>query len=144
MKYSTRAELGKWPDVIVHRANLGPFVKARWCPDQRVLLVNSTMSRIQVRCAVAHELVHMERGDVGQHDDLQARRQEDYADREAARRLIPLLDLADIILNLPEDPVTAAQELGVTAEFLRIRLAHLHPSERRYLRRRLAQRETAA
>jgi hypothetical protein len=55
----------------------------------------------------------------------------------ACRRLIGIRDLGEA-LAWAHDVDEAADELWVDVDTLRARLDHLHPAERAYLRRRLA------
>lgn len=70
------------------------------------------------RCAIAHEIVHHEYGDVGH-----TRSQEDRADRIAARRLLR----PSLLSQLHEaDPARAALELDVTELMMRTYLNNHH------------------
>jgi len=70
------------------------------------------------RCAVAHEIVHHERGDVGA-----VPAQERRADRIAARRLVRPSRVLDELRTTP-DPGAVALRLGVTERIMRAWLAH--------------------
>ncbi|MFC7619105.1 ImmA/IrrE family metallo-endopeptidase [Microlunatus sp. GCM10028923] len=109
---------------------------AWWYPDQDVILMDARAKQVVKRCALAHELAHREHRDVPC-DGRAGRRQELAADRWAARWLIGLEPLAEI-LRWTSCEVEAATELWVTLHLLRVRLAHLDPAERRYLGRRLS------
>lgn len=65
------------------------------------------------------------------------------ADNLAARWLIDMGALADV-LSWTFDNREIAAELDVSVEMVEVRAAHLHPAERHYLRRRMAQREAVA
>ncbi len=108
---------------------------AWWYPDRDLILMDARAKQVVKRCALAHELGHRERGDracAGR----EARRQELAADRWAAQWLIGIEPLAEA-LRWTSCEVEAAGELWVTLHLLRVRLAQLPATERRYLHRRL-------
>jgi hypothetical protein len=113
--------------------------KGRYYARWRVIFLRKGLPLVEQRATLWHELVHAERGD----EHCNPKTERNHVDREAARRAIDLYDLADALLwsnYLGEQ----ADQLKTTEHLLRIRLEHLHPSERGYLRRRLEQREGAA
>lgn len=87
------------------------------------------------RSVLAHELEHVAR-EVAPLDPVLRAREESAVDQAAARRLIPLDRLADA-LAWSHCHDEAADELWVSPELLRVRLAHLHPAELAVLRRHL-------
>lgn len=107
------------------------------CTHFRADLITMSTQQTQAerRCTIAHELVHLERGPVPPH--LEAR-EEEVVEREAARRLIDLHDLGEALAWSPY-PCEVADELWVDEAMLEARLAGLHPSERAWLRRRMAE-----
>lgn len=94
-----------------------------------------------------HELVHLERGPAvrgyGAREELEV-------SKEAARRLLPDIRgvgeaLAWAARGREFDAACldeAADELWVDRGTLRVRLEHLHPAERAYLKRRLEETDT--
>lgn len=89
------------------------------------------------RSALTHELGHIERGPFpGWATD----REERAVDAAAARQLIDIRALGDALV-WSQDPHEVAEELWVDVPTLEARIAHLHPSERHYLRRRLERKE---
>jgi hypothetical protein len=77
------------------------------------------------RCAIAHEIVHFEHGDIGT-DDLQ----EERADRIAAQRLIRPRRLEQLAET---DPAVVALELQVTEKIMRVYMRMLRQGRiRRY------------
>lgn len=86
------------------------------------------------RSALTHELVHIDRG---RFPAWATGREERHVDAAAARYLIDIRDLGEA-LAWSSDPHEVADELWVDVPTLEARLGHLHPSERHYLRRRLA------
>ena len=99
----------------------------------RLLVMDSRLRQAERRSVLAHELVHIERGPSGA---AWVAREEAAVDREAARRLIPIRELGEA-LAWTQDVHELAEELWTTPHMVRVRLGHLHPSERHYLRRRL-------
>jgi len=95
--------------------------------------------QVERRCTLTHELIHIERGDQG----CEARA-EDAVRRETARRLIPIRALGDAVVFWGDDLAALADELWVDEDTMQTRLDTLHPSERGYLKRRVALRDGAA
>lgn len=104
--------------------------------DQAEIVMDGRQTQAQRRSTLAHELVHVERGDQPMGCDILDARQESLVAREAARRLIGIRHLGEA-LAWAHDLAEAADELWVDEPTLRTRLEHLHPAERAYLRRRL-------
>lgn len=111
-----------------------------WCARTRTLVLHPDQTQAERRCTAAHELVHIERGDVGECDD----RTERLVHEEAARRLIPIRALAEQVVFYEDDHEALAEALWVDQETLRVRIEHLHPSERGLLKRALAMKEQTA
>lgn len=97
-----------------------------WCRDRRTVVLATGLSYVQERCVLAHEVEHVLADDdlSGNLDRTLAARVERRADREAARRLIAISDLAEVAQWAP-DMHTAAAELAVTERMLGIRLNDL-------------------
>lgn len=110
-------------------------VVAVTCWDDRTVTLDARLRQVERRCAIAHELQHIERGPALD-TDADQEREEVAAERESARRLISLHALGEA-LAWSEDEWTVAAELWVDVTTLRARLEHLHPAERAYLHRRL-------
>lgn len=113
---------------------------AWWYPDESTILMDSRLLQVERRCALAHELAHIERGDrpcINQWFDA---RQELAADLVAARWLIPR-DCLLSALRWSDDKHEIADELWVTVDLLQARLDHLHPAEKHYLRRKLTEED---
>lgn len=80
--------------------------------------------QVERRCTLAHELIHLERGDEGECPDAT----EAEIDREAARRLIPwerLLEAVRWARGMDE----LADELWVSPKILHARTTALHADE---------------
>lgn len=102
----------------------------------RLLMDRRLELQVDRRCVLAHELGHAVRGDLPCGDQVLDIRQEAVVEQWAAQKLIELPSLADA-MRWSSDPHEVADELWVTVDLLRVRLAHLHPSEKAYLRRYL-------
>jgi Zn-dependent peptidase ImmA (M78 family) len=128
-------------DVIWSRDDvLLDGAQAWWYADRDMIVMDSRLKQVDRRCALAHELAHRERGDRPCGLDWFDARQEAAADLMAARWLISR-DALLAALRWSDDRHEIADELWVTVDLLRVRLDGLHPSERHYLRRRLAEQE---
>jgi Zn-dependent peptidase ImmA (M78 family) len=132
----------RYPEVHIEWHDIAP-ARAVWSRDHDIILINETITRAERRCALAHELAHLDVGDEPTSDCWFAARQEQAADELAARRLVDLDDLARA-LTWCEDPRELAECLDVTLDVLTLRAAHLHPAERGMLRAVIARRESAA
>lgn len=82
------------------------------------------MLQVERRCVLAHELVHLERGDTGRCTPAVER----SIDREVARRMIPL-DLLCAGIRWTLDPAELADELWVTDKILAARFDHMPEHE---------------
>jgi hypothetical protein len=102
--------------------------------DEQTVSLSRDMLQHQRRAVLAHELAHLERGPVPGWATL---REEAAVDQAAARALIPLAALADA-LRWSENLWEMSQQLWVDVHTLQVRLNHLHPSEKHYLRRVVA------
>ena len=118
-RWSPWGELARHPDIWVHRCLLDEG-RGWWCPDERVILLDERLDRRTARCVLAHELGHALLGHSGAPPYGDARwlatRQEEQADRWAARRLVRPPDLAAALAAHPDDPAAVAAELHVTVD----------------------------
>lgn len=131
-------------EIIFKQVDL-PSGDAWWVPRRRAILMKPGLRQVQRRCALAHELGHRHLGHSGQCAYRDAVRQADRAERSAdfwaARRLISIEELANVMV-WTDDREEAAHELWVTRRILDVRLEHLtHPAELAYLRHRLQSEE---
>lgn len=133
--YSPWEELASLPHIdLVWEPLVGRLGEYRhW--DLQVAL-DPRMPRHQARSVLCHELRHAVACDVLTDCSRSNLRQEQRADREAARLLIHVHDLGDAIATHGEHHATLARELGVSLHIMRTRLGSLHPSELHYLRGR--------
>lgn len=150
MGYSPWDDLGDRPHICVdtHTLELSQG-QGWWLPDVLGIVLDRRLTRVERRCALAHELRHVDHHDVqvagiGPDGPRIARRQETRADREAARRLIDVHRLAAAVAAHPDDAQTVADELDVTTDVLHCRLAHLLVAERELVRSALDRAEHAA
>lgn len=134
--------LGSMPEVTVERAGIlhrGEFHAAR-----QTILIRHGLRGPQWLSTIVHEALHAQRGDVGCSDSAVGARQEARCDRDAARLLINIDDLAEAAAAFAGDGHRIADELGVDYETVANRVKHLHPAERHYLRRRLEHLEESS
>lgn len=100
---------------IIFRDDLpDPDMVACYSDEHEAVFVRSNLHADVERCAIAHEIVHFEHGDVGTNDI-----QEERADRIAARRLIRPSRLERLAVST-EDPAVFALELHVTEKIMRV------------------------
>lgn len=132
----------RYPDVHVELHAIAP-AHAFWATGLGVILVDRDIDVAERRCALAHEIAHMDIGDRPTEDCWVSGRQETAADKLAARRLIEAHELA-AVLNWCIDAREIADELDVTVEVLRLRYRWLHASERGMCERAAAMREAIA
>ncbi|MEO5920457.1 MAG: ImmA/IrrE family metallo-endopeptidase [Pseudolysinimonas sp.] len=103
---------------IVYRTDLpDPEMVACYSELHRAIFVRPNLHQAVERCAVAHELVHWENGDVGQNVA-----QERRADRIAARRLVmprQVARLADETNDLGRMALTIEVTEHIMAVFMR-------------------------
>ncbi|WP_422934946.1 ImmA/IrrE family metallo-endopeptidase [Sinomonas sp. P47F7] len=90
--------------------------------------LDKRLNSIEQRCTAMHELIHIENG----HTGCQGARVERRVREEAARRLIPLDQLAEA-LAWTQSPAELADELHVTQQVIGDRLDGLTGSEREQL-----------
>lgn len=129
-------------------------IKVRWSRDDTELdgalgwfyvdtdeiVLDARQTQAERRSTLTHELVHAERRDGPCGSVVLDARQERTVSQVAARRLIPLRALGEA-LRWSRDPDEVAEELWVDVDTLRVRMAHLHPAERAYLKRRVEEVE---
>lgn len=136
--YHPWAAFAKHPEWTLVQADLP--ARVRGCANflTRTVTLDRNLRQVERRCTIAHEVIHIERGPLPAHPWL-ASQEEAAVTREAARRLIALHALGEA-LAWARHPSEAADALWVTDDVLRVRMQHLHPVERAYLRERMAHR----
>lgn len=113
-------------------------LRAAW--TQTGLFLRPGLTQAQRRCALTHEIVHLERGPVPRNPVLAAAEERIVADI-AARRLIPLRSLLDAFMwTRPTNHYDLADELWVDVPTLRIRLSGLDRHEVAELNRAIDRR----
>lgn len=104
--------------------------------DQVFVFLDRRLTRAERKAALAHELVHLERGTTGKcrfvHGPLSAGvfREENRVDRIVALRLVPLDELAVFVDRLGDlghgvGPIEAAEEFDVPARVAAVALGDL-------------------
>jgi len=134
------AALREHPDWTLLMADLPPGEQGRWYDRQRVVVLARGLTQRERRCAVAHELVHAERGDDHTACGRVALRQEQHADAEASRRLITREDLVDALL-WTGDEGELADVLHVDVHMVQVRLRAMTEEERAGIWAELDERE---
>lgn len=130
------AALRQRRDVLFDLADLPEGEHGRWYPGEHVILLARGLTVAERRVALGHELGHAHYGDACTVNGRVNLRQEQAADRYAARWLIDLDGFVDA-RRWSSDPWELAEDLQVTPRLLTVWLDHLHPAERAYLRRQL-------
>ncbi|MFT4088258.1 MAG: hypothetical protein QM658_14130 [Gordonia sp. (in: high G+C Gram-positive bacteria)] len=121
---------------IVFVDHLPAGVRGRTCGN--LIEINADALQRERRCALAHELVHHERGIVPS-DPVLLAREESVVERAAARRLIALDRLLDVLL-WTSHAEEIADELWVDVPMLRALVADLTPAEHRWINTELSRR----
>lgn len=141
---ATARLLASMPWLKVHGRGVDMEQRGRYYPHLRVALLRSGLSLREWSRTAIHEALHAQRGDAPGVDSICDQRQDARCEQEVARLLIDLSTLAEAAAAYPDDPHRVADELDVEYDVLVTRIRHLHPSERHYLRRRLAHTEEGA
>lgn len=146
MKYSTGDRYDPWRDLarrehITLAVTRLPVGTGWYFSDIPGIALDDRLDRVGRRCALAHELAHVDLGHThqaagrGPGTSRIARRREVEADILAAVRLITLADLADA-LRWALCPEEVAQELDVTEDLARIRIEQLTTAEKTFIEAR--------
>lgn len=138
-RFSPWRLLRNLPEVNLHLTdddNLLDGAHAWYYHRLRAIVMDKRLNQVERRSVLAHELGHAIRGDTPCGTDILDARQETVVDQWAARQLITLEALADA-LRWSDDAHEVADSLWVTTDLLEVRIAHLHPSERAFIRRSL-------
>lgn len=121
-------------DWTLHWAHLPEGIWGITDFERRTVTLTHGMSQAERRSTIAHETQHILRGPFLA---CYQAREEVEVDRAAARALLPDVRAVGEALAWARNIDEAADELWVDSLTLETRLAHLHPSERAYLQRRL-------
>lgn len=104
--------------IPIFKVRMPDGVAAR--TDGTNIYIDDRLDEIQEKCAIEHEIVHIERG----HTTLQPESIEMGVRYETAKRLLPLEDIAGVCKN-GKSLKMIARELGVTRQVLMDRAATL-------------------
>lgn len=134
----------EWPHIPVNYEDLGNVHKhgvSRWAADGKPLeiVLHERLTQVQRRCALAHELAHLDRG--APCESLRASIERRVI-AETARYLLPDLDLLAAALAV-YDLRRAANELWVTFPVLVDRLRGLTDHELDFVTERRRSEEVA-
>lgn len=144
MKYEPgRDAAQRYPDWVIRHRPLSHGIPEVMCRRRKVILIESREAWAAKRCSLAHAVAHLDLGHEATKAGTFDRRQEDHANQLAARRLIALDDLIDVLCWTRFSTEVAA-ELEVDIRTLNTRQVHLHPSERAELRSRVLWLEETA
>jgi hypothetical protein len=133
----------RYPDWVIRHRPLSHGIPEAMCPRRRVILISSGSSWPEKRCSLAHAVAHL---DLGHHltpSSMFDRRNEEAANQLAARRLVTLEALAEV-LSWTRWRSEIAEELQVDRATLDVRDRHMHMSERGWLRRNVRWLEETA
>lgn len=106
-----RALRDQHPDIVVSCQHRLPDRIMGLQRGARIWLCRS-LTQVERRCTLSHELLHVERGPLPA-DPVGAAREERAVDQLAARRLITLPDLVDGLRVHRDDPAQLADHLWV-------------------------------
>ena len=144
--YSPWGELASLPQVELRReppsqGRLGEYVLGGGISGGGLIRLLPALPRRQARSVLCHELRHHEFKDTGVACGKARAVQEVRADVHAARLLVDVYDLADAMVMHARHASAVAVELRVSLDTVQVRTKHLHPAERAYLKRRMAEVE---
>lgn len=129
MAYDPWADIAvRHPGVHVERCDMRPASGA-WVAEHQVILLDRGLLRAERNSTLAHEVAHIDLEHAITGLRWFDRRQERDADAAAARRLLPLEDLA-AVLAWALSAVDVARELDVTAHMVNVRLRGLSEVEK--------------
>lgn len=136
--YSPWGDLASRPHLELVWDHMGEGLLGLYDHLRQRITLDPRMPRRQIRSVLAHELVHAEQADHQTECQRVNLRQEQMADRKAARRLVDIRDLGDAMVACDNHLSAMAVELRVSDALLRVRRDHLNQTERLYLRRMAA------
>lgn len=128
MRYSPWRHLAGLPHLRVAFRQLDG-IDAFYDPDRCEIVIERRLRRAERRCALAHELAHVESDDEGAAGQWWEQRQERCADRQAAGWLITVDDLAEALM-WAQDEREIAEVLDVDVHTVRARLDGLTDTEK--------------
>jgi Zn-dependent peptidase ImmA (M78 family) len=136
------------PGVYVRTERLEGDRMGAYLADELLITLDDRLTSAEERSTLAHEIVHAERGDHGlcgqcPDGDRLEQLQEQLVNHLAARRLILLENLADVLART-SNIAEAAEELHVDEDTLWHRLNGLADGESLYLQQRIERLEEAS
>lgn len=126
----------RYPHIHIGRVDLRP-ARGAWIAAERVILLERTLGRAERNTVLAHEIAHVDLDHAKTGRKWFDRRMERDADDLAARRLVDLERLADV-LRWALCPEEVAHELDVTVDVVRRRIRSLTVQEKDAIAARLA------
>lgn len=126
----------RYPDWVIRHRPLGGVIPEVLCQRRKVILIDLGANWFAKRCSLAHAVAHLdlEHPAAVNGSSTFERWMEKEANGLAARRLIPIRSLAEV-LKWTRERHEIAHELQVDLATLETRRAHLHETERGLLRR---------
>lgn len=143
MSYDPWEDLGRRHAQIHVDWGWDGHARAAWVPSEKVILINRELTKIQRRCALAHEIAHIDFGDNDTAACWYSARQESIADQVAAERLIALHDLLRASRWCRTNG-EAAEALDVTLDVFVLRARTMNGADLRRVQNMLAARELVA
>ncbi|MFW0169259.1 ImmA/IrrE family metallo-endopeptidase [Rothia sp. P4278] len=101
--------------AIVYR-KLAGGLHAYW--DGQQIIIDPRLTQRQERCALTHDLMHVQAGDATYVHAMKSPAIESKRDLQAAEYLIDPAEFHKVAAIYPDDPVRVARELGVTDRLL--------------------------
>lgn len=142
-RYSPFDVIAAHPDWTLGITRLPDGEDGRWYDHLKVMLLDNRLSRVRRRVTAAHEVEHALAGDTacrGTADDgWFSRRLEQTVDAAAARKLIHLDTLAEV-LRWALCAEEVADELDVEPAVIRNRIRNLTDAEKAHIEQRIDER----
>lgn len=133
----------RFPGWLIRHRPLPEGLREVLCPQRRVIVIDAGDSWPAKRCSLAHAIAHLDLGHAEIPGRIFDRDHERHANQMAARRLVTVEQLVDV-LCWTQYETEVAEELQVDLETLRTRRDHLHPSELAKIRREVRWLEETA
>lgn len=136
--YHPWRELDTLPGVRVVVTELPEGLWGFYDEPTHTIFIDSALSQAEKRCTLTHEMVHAERQDGPTSTPWHERHREQATNETAARRLIPIDALADVLV-WTADVHEVAEVLWVDVDTVQIRLATLTKDEEAVIIERIDQ-----
>lgn len=139
LTYSPRADAAeRLPHWVIRHASLHGLHEGL-CWRRHVILLDSCRSQAERRSDLAHAIAHVDLGHRStSHQFFATKDEAAAATRLAVKRMLGIRNVGEVLALFDQNRDLAAEEMSVDRTTLDVRLEHLHPSERAYLKRRLA------